>query len=108
MFQASSARRAFCEAVSAVNGGSGGRFISGACMPVPKRDRDKSPPGSVSSRLCNKEIMHVSRVSLHSRKCGRRQQLAAGMGRPNMRLSASEKLEIIGLVEQRICRLGER
>src|SRR6476661_22996 len=29
-------------------------------------------------------------------------------GRPTMRLPASEKLEIISLVEHRICRLGER
>src|SRR4051794_34662654 len=42
-----------------------------------KKDRDRSPPGSVSSRLCNKEIMRASRVSLHGRKRGWRQQLAA-------------------------------
>src|SRR5580704_8503111 len=40
-------------------------------------DRDRSPPGSVSSRLCNKGIMRASRVSLHGRKRGWRQQLVA-------------------------------
>src|SRR5207245_4084542 len=37
----------------------------------------RSPPGSVSSRLCNKGIVRASRVSLHGRKRGWRQQLAA-------------------------------
>src|SRR6202043_592883 len=37
----------------------------------------RSSPGSVSSRFCNKEIMRGSRVSLHGRKPGWRQQLAA-------------------------------
>src|ERR1700730_12155621 len=35
------------------------------------------PPGSVSSRLCNKGIMRAPRVSLHGRKRRWRQQLAA-------------------------------
>src|SRR6202051_4995950 len=42
-----------------------------------RMDRDRSPPGSVSSQLCNKGIMRASRVSLHGRKRGWRQQLAA-------------------------------
>src|SRR5439155_11141320 len=37
----------------------------------------RSPPGSVNSRLCNKGIVRASRVSLHGRKRGWRQQLAA-------------------------------
>jgi hypothetical protein len=32
VFQASSARRAFCAAVSAVNGGSGGRFMANSSL----------------------------------------------------------------------------
>src|SRR5712675_1458419 len=39
--------RTFCAAVSAVNGGNGGRFIFTSSMSVPKkRDRDRSTPGT--------------------------------------------------------------
>jgi hypothetical protein len=66
-------------AVSIVNGGSGGRFIFSACMSVPKRTAIRSPPGSASSCLCNDVIMRASRVSLHGRKRGWCQQLAANV-----------------------------
>src|SRR5258708_25645259 len=77
MFHASSAMRTFCAAVSAVNGGSGGRFIFSSCMSVPKRIALGHRQGVSARDSATREIMRASRVSLHGRKRGWRQQLAA-------------------------------
>src|SRR5258707_3141310 len=69
--------RTFCAAVSAVNGGSGGRFIFSSCMSVPKRIALGHRQGVSARDSATREIMRASRVSLHGRKRGWRQQLAA-------------------------------